>query len=81
MVEAYPYSVSGKCLRLHSGTLEPTALDFPVTNALAYCGTASITSVKSFISSGAYCYKTFYSRKLRLFKISRSVCPWQAFPA
>ncbi len=27
------------------------------------------------------CYKTFYGRKLRLFIISYSVCPWQTFPA
>ncbi len=27
------------------------------------------------------CYKTFYGRKLRIFKISWSVCPWQTFPA
>ncbi len=27
------------------------------------------------------CYKTFYGRKLRLFVLSYSVCPWQAFPA
>ncbi len=26
-------------------------------------------------------YKTFYSRHLRIFKISQSVCSWQAFPA
>ncbi len=26
-------------------------------------------------------YKTFYHRKLRLFIISLSVCPWQAFLA
>ncbi len=25
-------------------------------------------------------YKTFYIRKLRIFVISQSVCPWQAFP-
>ncbi len=27
------------------------------------------------------CYKTFYGRKLRLFIISWSVCPWKAFAA
>ncbi len=27
------------------------------------------------------CYKTFYDHKLRIFIISKSVCPWQAFPA
>ncbi len=27
------------------------------------------------------CYKTFYGRKLRLFIISYSAFPWQAFPA
>ncbi len=27
------------------------------------------------------CYKTFYSRNLRIFFISQSVCTWQAFPA
>jgi hypothetical protein len=59
MVGAYPNSVSGKGLSLHSGTLEPTALDFPATNALAYCGTESITSVKSFIASGAIFIKLF----------------------
>ncbi len=26
-------------------------------------------------------YKTFYGRNLRIFVISQSVCPWQAFPA
>ncbi len=25
------------------------------------------------------CYETFYGRKLRLFIISQSVCPWQAY--
>ncbi len=27
------------------------------------------------------CYKTFYGRKLRIFRISCSVCPGLAFPA
>ncbi len=27
------------------------------------------------------CYKTFYGRKLQLFIINWSICPWQAFPA
>ena len=27
------------------------------------------------------CYKTFFGRKLRLFKTSWSVCSWQAFTA
>jgi hypothetical protein len=27
------------------------------------------------------CCKTFYGRKLRLFIIRKSICPWQAFPA
>jgi hypothetical protein len=27
------------------------------------------------------CYKTFYGRKLRIFFVSWSICPWQAFPA
>ncbi len=27
------------------------------------------------------CYKIFYDRNLRIFVISWSVCPWQAFPA
>ncbi len=26
-------------------------------------------------------YKAFYGRKLRIFVISQSICPWQAFPA
>ncbi len=26
-------------------------------------------------------YKTYYGRNLRIFVISLSVCPWQAFPA
>jgi hypothetical protein len=26
-------------------------------------------------------YKTFSGRNLRIFVISQSVCPWQAFPA
>jgi len=30
--------------------------------------------------SGAKCYKTFYSRNLRMFVISFSVYPCQAFP-
>jgi hypothetical protein len=29
----------------------------------------------------AQCYKTFYVCNLRIFAISYSVCPWQAFPA
>ncbi len=33
------------------------------------------------ISHRGQCYKTFYGRKLLLFIISQSVCPWQAFPA
>ncbi len=27
------------------------------------------------------CYKAFFVRDLRIFVISQSVCPWQAFPA
>ncbi len=27
------------------------------------------------------CYKTLYGRKLRMFMISLSVCPWQNFPS
>ncbi len=27
------------------------------------------------------CYKTFFVRNLKIFVISQSVCPWQAFPA
>jgi hypothetical protein len=27
------------------------------------------------------CHKTTYGHKLRLFIISKSICPWQAFPA
>jgi hypothetical protein len=27
------------------------------------------------------CYKTFFVHNLRIFLISYSVCPWQAFPA
>jgi len=34
-----------------------------------------------FSSFSGQCYKTFYGRKLRIFVISQSVCPWQAFPA
>ncbi len=30
---------------------------------------------------GPVYYKTFYGRILRIFVISCSVCPWQAFPA
>ncbi len=30
---------------------------------------------------GANCYKTFYGCRLRIFVISQSICPWQAFPA
>jgi hypothetical protein len=29
----------------------------------------------------AQCYKTFYVRALRIFVLSYSVCPWEAFPA
>jgi hypothetical protein len=32
------------------------------------------------INTRAQCYKTFYGRILRIFEISWSVCPWQAFP-
>jgi hypothetical protein len=31
-------------------------------------------------SMGRY-YKTFYGRNLRIFNITESACPWQAFPA
>jgi hypothetical protein len=31
--------------------------------------------------SRAQCYKTFSVRNLRIFVISKSVCPWQAFPS
>ncbi len=33
------------------------------------------------LSTSRKCYKNFYNLKLRLFIISQSVCPWQAFPA
>ena len=33
------------------------------------------------IGSSCKCYKTFYGRNLRMFEISQSVCPSQAFPA
>jgi hypothetical protein len=32
------------------------------------------------LTKGQY-YKAFYGRNLRIFVISYSVCPWQAFPA
>jgi hypothetical protein len=32
------------------------------------------------IETWGECYKTFYSRNLRIFVISQCVCPWQAFP-
>jgi hypothetical protein len=31
--------------------------------------------------NSARCFKNFYGRKLRLFKVSYNICPWQAFPA
>jgi hypothetical protein len=37
-------------------------------------------SVDKRVSRGQ-CYKTFYGRKLQIFVISWSVCPWQALPA
>jgi len=33
----------------------------------------------NYAPKGLY-YKTFYGRNLRIFTISSSVCPWQAFP-
>ncbi len=33
------------------------------------------------LDPGGLYYKTFYSRNLRIFIISQSVCPWQAFTA
>ncbi len=33
------------------------------------------------IYNAGQCYKTFFGRKLRLFVISQSICPWHAFPA
>ncbi len=33
------------------------------------------------IDTWAQCYKTFYCCNLRIFVISQSGCPWQAFPA
>ncbi len=33
------------------------------------------------IGSRASCYKSHYVRNLRIFVVSQSVCPWQAFPA
>jgi hypothetical protein len=34
-----------------------------------------------FTSLGACTIKPFYGRTLRIFVKSKSVCPWQAFPA
>jgi hypothetical protein len=33
------------------------------------------------IDSSGQCYKLSYDRKLQIFVISSSVCPWQALPA
>jgi hypothetical protein len=63
-----------------------------VSNTPAYYDTATVTPVKCclvyaprvnaiklFWKLRAQCHKTFYGRNLRIFVISSSVCPWQAF--
>ncbi len=52
-----------------------------VANTLAYYYMVTITAVKCILQAWGQCYKTFYGRKLRLFIISYSVCPWKALPA
>jgi hypothetical protein len=46
----------------------------PIVNALSVFGAVGC-------ESRAQYYKKIYGRKSRLFIISQSVCPWQAFPA
>jgi hypothetical protein len=49
----------------------------PKTNALAYQKSFMTLPLGQFPKgSSGKCYKTFYGRKLRLFLISKSVCPW-----
>jgi hypothetical protein len=40
-----------------------------------------ITQIKLVQSNQGLYYKTFHGRKLRIYVISLSVCPWLAFPA
>ncbi len=47
-------------------------------NLLSCCKASS--SSDSFFAVWGQCCKTFYVRDLRIFVISLSVCPWQAFP-
>ncbi len=39
------------------------------------------SSPRTLTSTGGQCCKTFFVRNLRIFIISLSVCPWQAFQA
>ncbi len=49
---------------------------FSVVASATSCTTAACR-----LTSRRQCYKTFCDRKLRMFVISWSVSPWQAFPA
>jgi hypothetical protein len=51
---------------------------FPQWFVIILLAVHSISGVAGF---WAQCYKTFSVRNLRIFVISESVCPWQAFPA
>jgi hypothetical protein len=49
--------------------------------AVLLAATVNVISCKGFFQRPGQCYKTFYGRKLRLFVLSYSDCPWKAFPA
>jgi hypothetical protein len=53
----------------------------PGTNTLDYYKHSLRPKKIPNIGPWALYYKSFYGRKLRIFVISKSVCPWQTFPA
>ncbi len=70
----------GSCLdRNHQARLEMFATD--KHSSLIYMSVNY--GHKKFYNIGPWCqsYMIFYFRNLRMFAISWSVCPWQAFPA
>jgi hypothetical protein len=61
--------------------IRPTSKALPGTNALAYFAGVSVTTELFYdIYTYAQCYIKFCVCNLRMFVVSESVCPWQAFP-
>ncbi len=70
---------SNNCLRFFKVCC--SIAHIPSPNLTPNSSTNGTFTGSGILTNWGRCQKTFYGRKLRLFIISQSICPWQAFPA